>query len=192
MPRTKSLLRSLLAIGAAGALAGFGTFSAFSSSTENPGNKIDSGTVALSDNDSGSALYSVTGAKAGTSVDRCITVTYSGDLDADVKLYLPDAVGALAQYVDMTVTPGTDATPSFGDCTGFVADGAPLFTGTLQGFRTAHSGWANGLVDNPGATSKWGQGDTVTYRVQLTVQDDNNAQGKVTGTHRIMWEARNQ
>ena len=192
MPRTKSLLRSLLAIGAAGALAGFGTFSAFSSSTENPGNTINSGTVALSDNDAGSALYSVSGAKAGTTVDRCITVTYSGDLDADVKLYLPDAVGALAQYVDMTVTPGTDATPSFGDCTGFVADGAPLFTGTLQGFRNAHSGWANGLVDNPGSTSKWAQGNTVTYRVQLTVQDDNNAQGKVTGTHRLMWEARNQ
>ena len=192
MPRTKSLLRSLLAIGAAGALAGFGTFSAFSSSTENPGNRIDAGTVVLGDNDADSALYGVTGGKAGTTVDRCITVTYSGDVDADVKLYLPDAVGALAQYVDMTVTPGTDATPSFGDCTGFVADGAPLFTGTLQSFRAAHSGWANGLGDNPGATAKWAQGDEVTYRVQLTLQDDNNAQGKVTGTHRLMWEARNQ
>ena len=65
-------------------------------------------------------------------------------------------------------------------------------TGTLAGFRTAHSGWANGLADNPGSDTKWDAGDTVTYRVQLTVQDDNNAQGKVTGTHRIMWEARNQ
>ncbi|HEX8204919.1 MAG TPA: hypothetical protein VF587_02545 [Solirubrobacteraceae bacterium] len=194
MPRTKtkSLLRSLLAIGAAGALAGFGTFSAFSSSTENPGNQIDTGTVALSDNDSGTALYDVSDARAGTTVDRCITVTYGGDVDADVKLYLPDAVGALAQYVDLTVTPGTDPTPSFGDCTGFVADGAALFTGTLQGFRTAHNSWANGLVDNPGSTTKWGQGNSVTYRFQLTVQDDNNAQGKATGTHRLMWEARNQ
>ncbi|HEX2085139.1 MAG TPA: SipW-dependent-type signal peptide-containing protein [Solirubrobacteraceae bacterium] len=192
MPKTKSLLRSLLAIGAAGALAGFGTFSAFSSSTENPGNKIEAGTVVLADNDSGSALYDVSGAVAGTTVDRCITVTYSGDLDADVKLYLPDAVGPLAPYVDMTVTPGTDASPSFGDCTGFVADGAPLFTGTLQSFRAAHSGWANGLVDNPGSGTEWSQGSSVTYRVQLTLQDDNSAQGKVTGTHRLMWEARNQ
>ena len=157
--RTKSLLRSLLAIGAAGAVAAFGTFSAFSSSTTNPGNKIETGTVTLADNDSGSALYSVTGAEAGTSVDECITVTYSGDLDADVKLYLPDAVGALAQYVDMTVTAGTDASPSFGDCTGFVADGAPIFDSqTLQDFRTAHSSWANGLAYNPG-------GDTSGSRV---------------------------
>ena len=192
MRSTRTLLRSLLAIGAAGALAAFGTFSAFSSSTENPGNQINSGTVALSDNDSGAALYDVDGAKAGDTVDRCITVTYTGDLDAGVKLYLPDAVGALGPYVDMVVTPGTDASPSFGDCTGFVADGAPLFTGTLAAFRTAHSSWANGLVDNPGSTTKWAQGNTVTYRVQLTLQNDDNAQGKATGTHRLMWEARNQ
>ncbi|HEX8119849.1 MAG TPA: hypothetical protein VF549_01155 [Solirubrobacteraceae bacterium] len=192
MSRTKSLLRTLLVIGAAGAVAAFGTFSAFSSTTENPGNKIDSGTVALGDNDSDSALYDVTGAVAGTTVDRCITVTYTGSLDADVKLYLPDAVGPLAQYVNMTVESGTDPTPSFGDCTGFVADGAPIFTGTLAGFRTAHSGWANGLVDNPGSATKWAQGNSLTYRVQLAVQDDNNAQGKSTGTHRLMWEARNQ
>src|SRR5688572_3519361 len=132
--RTKSLLRSLLAIGAAGALAGFGTFSAFSSSTENPGNQINSGTVALSDNDSGSALYDVDGAKAGDTVDECITVTYGGDLPADVKLYLPDAVGALAQYVNLTITPGTDASPSFGDCTGWSADGAAIYSDTLQAF----------------------------------------------------------
>ena len=192
MPRTKSLLRSLLVIGAAGALAGFGTFSAFSSTTENPGNKIESGTVVLSDNDSDSALYSVTGAKAGDTVESCITVTYSGGLAADVKLYLPDAVGALAQYVDMTVTPGTDGTPTFGDCTGFTADGGALFTGTLQTFQATHNSWANGLADNPGSGSAWSQGNAVTYRVQLTLQDDNDAQGKVTGTHRLMWEARNQ
>ena len=192
MPRTKSLLRSLLVIGAAGALAGFGTFSAFSSTTENPGNQIDTGVVALGDNDAGSALYDVSGAKAGDAVDRCITVTYSGDLGADVKLYLPDAVGALAQYVDLTVTPGSDPTPTFGDCTGFVADGAAIFSGTLQSFRTAHDSWANGLVDNPGSGTAWTQGDAVTYRFQLTVQDDNNAQDLATGTHRLMWEARNQ
>ena len=191
MPRTKSLLRSLLAIGAAGAIAAFGTFSAFSSTTENPGNEIDAGTVALSDNDSGAALYEVAGAKAGTTVDECITVTYTG-LAADVKVYLPDAVGALGQYVNMTVTTGTDATPAFGDCTGFAADpGGPLYTGTLAAFRTAHSGWANGLQHDPAGQTQWNTGNSVTYRVQLTLQDNNAAQGLGTGTHRIMWEARN-
>jgi predicted ribosomally synthesized peptide with SipW-like signal peptide len=192
MSRTKSLLRSLLAIGAAGAVAAFGTFSAFSSTTENPGNQIDTGTVALSDNDSASALYDVANGKPGTTVERCITVTFSGDLDSDVRLYLPDAVAPLGQYVDLTITPGTDASPSFGDCTGFVADPAPLYSGTLAAFQGAHSDWDSGRPDTPEGQSEWSQGDTVTYRFQLTVQDDNAAQGKATGTHRIVWQARNK
>lgn len=192
MSRTKSLLRSLLVIGAAGAIAAFGTFSAFSSSTENPGNEIDAGTVALSDNDSASALYDVDAAHPGTTVDRCITVAYTGDLDADVKLYLPDAVGPLGDFVNVTVTAGTDPTPTFGDCSGFVAAaGPPLFAGTLSALRTAHTGWGNGLATAPEGDTEWNGSDEVTYRVQLTMQDDNDAQGLGTGAHRIMWEARN-
>ena len=192
MTRTKSILRSLLAVGAVGAIAAFGTFSAFSSTTENPGNQITAGTVTLSDNDAGSALYSVGNGKPGTTVDRCITVTYSGGLDSDVRLYLPETVTPLGQYVDLTVTPGTDASPSFGDCAGFVADPAPLYSGTLGAFRTAYNSWATGLADSPEGETKWSTGDTVTYRFQLTVQNDNNAQGLATGTHRLVWEARNQ
>ena len=189
---TKSLLRSLLAIGAAGAIAGFGTFSAFSSTTENPGNQIDTGTVALSDNDTNTALYDVSNSGPGAIVDRCITVTYTGDMNSDVKLYLPETVTPLGQYVNLTITPGTDLSPSFGDCTGFAPDPAALYSNTLAAFRAAHNSWANGLVDDPEGKSEWSQGDTVTYRFQLTVQDDNNAQGKATGTHRLVWEARNQ
>ena len=192
MTRTKSILRSLLAIGAVGAIAAFGTFSAFSSTTENPGNQINTGTVALSDNDSDSALYDVDDAAPGTTVDECITVTYSGDVNSDVKLYLPETVTPLGQYVDLTITPGTDASPSFGDCTGFVADPAPVYTGTLSAFRASHNSWANGLADDPEGQTEWSTGDTVTYRFQLTVQNDNNAQGLATGTHRLVWEARNQ
>ena len=193
MTRTKSLLRSLLLIGAAGAIAAFGTFSAFSSTTENPGNDLNAGTVVLGDNDAGAALYNVSGAKPGTAIDRCVTVTYSGNLPADVRLYLPDAVGALSQYVNATVTAGTDATPSFGDCTDFVAASGPaLYTGTLGGLRGSHSAWNNGLPTTPAGKTEWTQGDTATYRVQLTVADTNAAQGLTTGTHRIMWEARNK
>ena len=192
MSSTKNLLRSLLAVGAAGAVAAFGTFSAFSSTTENPGNKITAGTVALSDNDVNSAMYDMTGAKPGDTVEKCITVTYGGSLDADVKMYVPETVAPLGQYVDLTVTPGSGAA-GFSDCTGFVADaGGALFTGTLGAFHAAHNSWANGLVDNPGSSTKWAQGNSVTYRVQVTVRDDNNAQGLATGSHRFVWEARNQ
>ena len=191
MTRTKTVLRAMLGVGAAGAIAAFGTFSAFSSTTDNPGNRLTTGTVQLSDNDVGQAAYLGTGLKAGDELKKCIKVDYTG-LDADVKLYVPDAVGALAQYVDLTITPGTQATPNT-NCTGFTADASgPVFAGTLSGFRAAHNSWTNGLVDNPGSTTKWANGNSVVYEVKARVQDDNNAQGKDTNLHQLVWEARNQ
>ena len=42
-----------------GAVAGICTFSAFSATTINAGNVFDAGTVAISDNDAGSAMYTI-------------------------------------------------------------------------------------------------------------------------------------
>lgn len=193
MSRTKTLLRSLLAIGAAGAVAAFGTFSAFSSTTSNPNNQIKAGTVTLGDNDAGAAMYDVAGAKPGTVVEKCIKVSYTGTLDADVKLYVADSIGALGQYLDLTVTPGTQTTSTFPDCTGFTADaGGAIYTGTLASFGTAHSSWANGLAYNPGSATKWAQNDSRVFRVRLAVQDVQAANGLETGLHAFSWEARNQ
>ena len=195
MSRTKTLLRSLIAIGAAGALAAFGTFSAFSDTTENPGNQITAGTVELSDNDVNGAIYDWTGAKPGAAnaIEKCITVSYDGDLASDVKLYIPEAVGALAQYVNLKIEAGTDPTPTFGACGGdFTPVAAPaLWDGTLQGFRAAHNGWTGGKDTTPAGETEWTNGDTVTYRVRVEIQDTNAAQGLNTGTHRLVWEARN-
>ena len=52
----------------------------FSATTQNAGNEISTGTVAISDNDAGSALYNITGAKPGDTVSRCIRTTYTGSL----------------------------------------------------------------------------------------------------------------
>ncbi len=193
MSRTKSLLRAALAIGAAGAIAAFGTFSAFSSTTTNPGNELAAGTVELTDNDASAPLYLDNKVKPGQTLTRCIKVSYGGSLDAGVKLYLPDAVGNLGQYVNLKITPGTQASSTFPDCAGFNADASgDLFDGTLQSFRASHSSWANGLSDNPGSTTKWATSDSVVYRFQLTLQDTPAAEGEQTGAHAFTWEARNQ
>ena len=74
-------------MGMVGALAGVGTFSAFSSTTVNSGNDFAAGTVFISDNDAGSAMYNVSNQVPLNSVTtQCITLTYTGSLDADVKL----------------------------------------------------------------------------------------------------------
>jgi camelysin-like metallo-endopeptidase len=198
MTKTRKLLASLLVVGAVGAIAAFGVFSAFTSTTQNPGNNITAGTVTIGDNDAGSALYAVTNGKPGSTVTKCITITYSGSLDADVKLYTADSIGALGQYVDLTIQPGNfpdpDNPPASMGCTGFSADGGAIFNNTLQNFATNHNSYANGLVDNPGSTTKWATGNKVAYQVTATLQSGapNSAQNATTNSHAFTWEARNQ
>ena len=120
MKTSTKVLLTALCVGALGSLAAMGVFGAFSSTTTNAGNTITAGTVAIADNDAGAAMYSLTAAKPGESVSKCIKVTYTGSLDADVHIYTTSTIGSLGQYVELTITPGTQTTPSFPSCTGFV------------------------------------------------------------------------
>ncbi len=192
--RTKVLL-TVLCVGALGSLAAMSVFGAFSATTTNAGNEITAGTVTIGDNDAGEALYTLTGAKPGDSVSKCIKVTYTGSLDADVHLYTTSTIGPLGQYVDLTITPGSQSSSSFPDCSGFTADaGGPVYSGTLQEFGTAKNSYANGVVDNPGTSTKWVTEDSVVYKVTATLQSSapDAAQGLTTGAHTFTWEARNQ
>jgi hypothetical protein len=195
MKTTTKVLLTALCVGALGSLAAMGVFGAFSSTTTNAGNTITAGTVAIADNDAGAAMYSITNAKPGESVSRCIKVTYTGSLDADVHLYTSSTIGALGQYVDLTITPGSQTTPTFPSCTGFTADsGGALYTGTLANFATTKNSYANGVVDYPGSGTKWAANESVVYQVTATLQSSapEAAQGATTGAHTFTWEARNQ
>jgi hypothetical protein len=193
---TTKVLLTALCVGALGSLAAMGVFGAFSATTSNAGNTITAGTVAIADNDAGAAMYSIANAKPGESVSKCIKVTYTGSIDADVRIYTTSTIGSLGQYVDLTITPGTQTTPSFPSCTGFTPDaGGALYTGTLQNFGSAKGSYANGVVDNPGTSAtKWVANDFVVYQVTATLQASapDAAQGLTTGAHTFTWEARNQ
>jgi len=190
MTRSRKLLLSLAVLGGAGAVAGLGTFAAFSSTTGNTGNAITAGTVVIGDNDAGGTMYSLTNQKPGDTVAKCIKVTYTGSLDATVKLYTPSAIGALGPYVDLVVESGTGG-GAFPDCTGFSAE-TTHFNSTLATFGTNHTSYANGIQDFPGAGTKWVNTDTVTYRITATLANNNLAQGLATGAHEFRWEAQNQ
>jgi hypothetical protein len=191
---TKVLLTALC-VGALGSFAAMGVFGAFSATTTNAGNTITAGTVAIADNDAGAAMYSITNAKPGESVSKCIKVTYTGSLDADVHIYTSSTIGALGQYVELTITPGSQTTPTFPSCTGFTPDsGGALYTGTLANFATTKNTYANGVVDYPGSGTKWAANESVVYQVTATLQSSapEAAQGATTGAHTFTWEARNQ
>ena len=192
----KKILATIGVLGVVVSVAGFATFSAFSSTTTNSGNQFDAGTVYISDNDSGAAMYSVSNQKPGDSVQKCIKVTYTGTLDSSVKIYA-SAVGAVGQYITLLVETGSGS-PTFPGCTGFTADASPtLYSGTLKGFADTYTSYASGLADNPGTATKWITNDAVVYRFTLTMQDNNSANGAgsgalSTGAHSFTWEAQNQ
>lgn len=197
MSTSRKVLLTLVVVGALGAVVGLGAFSAFSSTTANDNNTFAAGTVAISDNDAGGFLYSVTNQKPGFNTDKCIKVTYTGSLDSDVRIYTTSSIPAAGpgQYVNLTITPGsiTAPIPAFPSCTGFTPDaGGDLFNGTLAGFATANNSYATGITDYPGATTKWATNDSVIYRVRVSVQNTNAAQGAAVAAHNFTWEAQNQ
>lgn len=190
--KRRKLLLTLVVLGALGSVAGWATFSAFSATTTNTGNSFAAGTVAISDNDAGGAMYNVSNREPGDTAVACIKVTYTGSLDASVKIYA-SSIPAFGQYVNLLVETGSGS-PTFPGCTGFNPDASPqLYNGTLKAFADTYTSFATGLADNPGAVAtKWVTNDAVVYKFTLTLQDNNNANGGSSGTHSFTWEAQNQ
>jgi hypothetical protein len=196
MSNRSKVLRTFLVLGIVACIAGAGVFSAFSSQTDNPGNIITAGTVKLEDNDGGTALYAITGAKPGDTKTSCIKVTYVGSLASTVKLFTPSTIGELGPYVNLKVEAGTQATGTFPSCEGFTVytTGGTVYEGTLGAFATEHNSYANGISTFPTGQTKWEENNSVVYRFTATLASSapEAAQGKTTGTHTIRWEAQNQ
>jgi hypothetical protein len=193
----KQLLLTLGIVAAIGSLAGWATFSAFSGTTSNSGNSFSAGTVVITDNDAGSALYNVSNQAPGATLSKCIKVTFTGSLDSTVKMYA-SSVGAVGQYINLTVTPGSGVTGSFPSCTGFsAASGGSIYNSTLKGFADTYTDYASGLSTFPDGATKWVTNDAVWYKFDLTLQNNNSANGGAggalsTGSHSFTWEAQNQ
>jgi hypothetical protein len=193
--RAEKLLLTVLTVGVVGSLAAFGVFSAFSSTTSNTNNSFTAGTVAIggASTSVGSALYSVSAGKPGTTTSKCVKVSYTGTLPSNVKFYRSAFTGGNAAggtYVNVSVTKGTGNPGTTGDCTDFAAAGTnPVFNSNIGSLGTDFTGGTSATKTDDGAT--WSNGDSVTYKIEASVADDNNAQGASTGTHSLFWEAHN-
>src|SRR4051812_44231475 len=170
---------------AAGFLVYQGSNAAFTAST-GTGSSFTGGTVVLTNDRSSSALFNVSGLGPGVTQTGCVNVTYTGSLDAQVRLYA-NVAGALAPYLRVTYTRGSFASaPGGGSCTGFIPDATDyigdgpgvLFHGLLSDYPT---GWGTALVDEQdttgGPVQKWVTNETHAYRVQVTLDDVNTVQG---------------
>jgi hypothetical protein len=142
--RVGLLAALIVGLAVVAALVWQSSYSAFSSTTDNGVNNWAAGTVAISDNDSNSAMF--TGSpllKPGDTASRCIEVKKTGTLPGTVKLYGSglSTTNALSSYLDITVEQGSGASTN-GVCSNFAPSGVAIFDGTLAGFTATN--YSNG------------------------------------------------
>lgn len=188
------LLITAVTLGLVGVVGGLGTWSAFSDTTASAGNSFESGTVKIEDDDSGSAMFSLTQMRPeDPTVSKCIDVTYTGSLDSKVRMYGTTGGTGLAQYLNVKVTRG-EKDSAFSGCGDFVADSANyigqgagvVYNGTLEGFADGYAGANPDPV--AGSPETWSQDEDHAYRFEVSLADNNDAQGK-TATQTFTWEA---
>jgi hypothetical protein len=179
--RVRSFLVGALVVGLIAVGSG-GTYAAFFDRTRNPANGFAAGTVHLTDNDGGTAMFDVAGMRPSDGARRsCIVVTYDGSLHAVTRLYAAVSNSGVERFVNLSVETGT-TTSGYGECSGFTPL-STLYTGTLSAFPT---GWATGVTE-PG--NPWKRGEAHAYRFTVSLQNDAAAQG-MTARVDFTWEAR--
>jgi len=153
-----------LAVGGAAAVTALavtpGTFGGFTSTTDNPNNSVQAGTLTMSNSAAGSAVVTETSPvnkgnmKPGDSVSGSVTITNSGSLPADLTLSISDAVNEFPSgALNLTITDGV----------------TPVYNGTV-----ANTAAAIALGATP-----WTAGESHTYTVTVSIplSAGNDAQG---------------
>jgi signal peptidase I len=163
---------------------------AFVASTTNPANAFTAGAITISDDDggdspsTGTAMFTVTGLTAAApATSRCLTVTYTGNVAAPVKLYATGLTGSgLGTYLNFTVEVGSGG--GFGSCTGFSSSSTP-YNGTLAGYAGAYTSYATGLGC---AWTPTTNGNQKVFRITYQLQNNPAAVGLSAGVN-LVWEA---
>ncbi len=169
-PTARNLLATVVIVGLLIAAVGAAVYSAYTSVTANQGNEFTAGSISLSDNDAGNALFTVQGFTPGDSFVKCIEVDYSstGGVQSNVKLYGSTGGSGLDRYLDLRIRRGTmPTTGTSGDCTGFTPDATDydgngagvIYDATLENFG---DDYATGTTDPAPA---WNDGDKAVYEI---------------------------
>jgi hypothetical protein len=195
MAGSRKLIGSVLVVGVVGSVSALGVFGAFSATTQNAGNEISTGTVDLGDNDGGSSMLHVTNAQPGDTWTKCIKVTYTGSLSADVTNYLRSTPGPLTPYLSMKLERGTQTTGAFPDCGNFqaAATGGIVYDAPFTDPAMPRS-QATALAETPVGKTQWDTGDSLALRVTMALSPSmpDTIQGATTGDATVVWEARNR
>ena len=187
--KVAAVLAVPVAVAVSGLVVSQASYSAYSATTVSPTSNWATGTVALADDDNNTAAFTAENLAPGASGQKCIAVTSKGSLASSVKLYATNPVTTknLASHISFKVVQGSGG--SFGSCTGFTAQGTPVYDGTLAGFGSTATSYTSGL----GTWAPTGRADeSRTYQITYTVKGDapDSTQGG-TAAVGLTWEAQN-
>ncbi len=155
-------------------------------STENAGAAVSltAGSVQLSDDDSGTSLFSVQDMVPGRPERDCIVVSYEGNVVPVVVRLSTEAEGPLASLLRVQVQRGSGG--SFHDCSGFTPT-ASVYEGTLSDLAGQDRGVdAFDVDESPQAQ---------TFRFTFTLTDvpdtpaDASPDDEPSASARFVWEA---
>jgi hypothetical protein len=192
--RKRKLFLTFAVVALMAGLAVFVTSAAFTATTSNSGNRIESGSVAIGDSDAGTGvLYNALDQKPGAAngpAAKCIRVTYSGSLGAAVKLYRGAVANGDKFHLKVERGSGITSPGSDMNCTGFSAS-STAFDNTLDQFPTTYAGG----IDGKAGGAAWSQSETVDYKFTVYTVDDSTPNARTSkydsGAHGFTWEAQN-
>jgi hypothetical protein len=167
--------------------------SSSSAARDTPKYSLASDSMSLTDDDSGTALFTASSLKPGSSGARCIVVRSPAGLASTVRLYSTGyrTTKGLGDYLHVVIEEGTGGsfgTPGSDSCAGF-RPGGSAFTGTLAAFATTRTSFATGVSGwAPTGTSSASR----TYRFAFTLDPatPNSAQSG-TAAAGLTWELQN-
>lgn len=157
----------------------------FVATTANGPQSFSTGSVALSDNDLGVALFNVTNMKPGATGQQCIKLSYTGTLAAAIKVYGTglSATNALDSWLNIQIEEGSTSATTFPTCTGFSASGT-IFNSTLNNLGTSFASGVGTWAPSGSASKDY----RITYT--LSAAAPNSTQSS-TASVTFTWEAQN-
>lgn len=169
-----------------GAFVWQGTTAAFTSTTSNGANNWTAGAVTIGDDDSSAALFTATGLVPSSTGNKCIRVTYTGNVTSAVKLYVASSAGTLASYVDLVVEEGTGGgnVGDFSSCGAF--SGTTIYSGTLANMASTNTAFGSGV----GSFAPTGSGQFKVFKFTYTLNASTpDSQQSQSASATFQWES---
>jgi hypothetical protein len=181
----------------AGAMVWQASDAAFTAETHNSGNNWETGTISLTDDDGGAAMFAAANLTPGQTASRCIVVTANTSVAGTVRMYINSlAAGGLENNITVGVQEGAGS--SFAadpTCNNFVPSD-PAVVHAVEPIATtfaAHHSYATGMLQWDKSTGVEAKTYKITWKFDtfaLSEADVNALQGKNVQAE-FEWELQN-